>query len=248
MDVHCSTCFEPWDTYHLRHDEIYETSLSVEEAEAWLVQELDRSLQGPAAADARYATAVQQVKALAMLGVIDPPQASLRVLTELLSPRRSVALPVARRIQGLIVMGQVHLRAGDFAEARQWFARAEALLDQAGGDRARAQARLRYARGLLAQATGDHEAALALMGAFCLPADRRLSNTLSGLNCVRSLAATGQLSAAAALARAAVPRLTEGIGPDAPNTVAAKNLLAELEAPSGYQAPPWRAEQIFFID
>src|SRR5690348_17242875 len=35
MDVHCSTCGEPWDTYHLWHDAIFETDLSVEEAEAW---------------------------------------------------------------------------------------------------------------------------------------------------------------------------------------------------------------------
>ncbi len=35
MDVHCSTCGEPWDIYHLRHDAIFETDLSPEEAEAW---------------------------------------------------------------------------------------------------------------------------------------------------------------------------------------------------------------------
>lgn len=35
MDVHCSTCGEPWDVYHLRHDAIFETDLSPEEAEAW---------------------------------------------------------------------------------------------------------------------------------------------------------------------------------------------------------------------
>ena len=35
MDVHCSTCAEPWDVYHLWHDAIFETGLSVEEAEAW---------------------------------------------------------------------------------------------------------------------------------------------------------------------------------------------------------------------
>ena len=35
MDVHCTTCGEPWDVYHLWHDAIFETSLSVEEAEAW---------------------------------------------------------------------------------------------------------------------------------------------------------------------------------------------------------------------
>ncbi|MGD0410151.1 MAG: hypothetical protein ABSC18_00480 [Verrucomicrobiota bacterium] len=34
MDVHCSTCGEPWDVYHLRHDAIYD-ALPPEEAEAW---------------------------------------------------------------------------------------------------------------------------------------------------------------------------------------------------------------------
>ncbi len=35
MDVHCSTCNEPWDTFHLWQDAIFEIGLSVEEAEAW---------------------------------------------------------------------------------------------------------------------------------------------------------------------------------------------------------------------
>lgn len=35
MDVHCSTCREPWDTYHLWEDAIFETGLSYEEAKAW---------------------------------------------------------------------------------------------------------------------------------------------------------------------------------------------------------------------
>jgi len=35
MDVHCSTCGEPWDVHHLWHDAIFETDLSIEEAEAW---------------------------------------------------------------------------------------------------------------------------------------------------------------------------------------------------------------------
>ena len=35
MDVHCSTCGEPWDVYHLRHDAIFETDLTHEEAKAW---------------------------------------------------------------------------------------------------------------------------------------------------------------------------------------------------------------------
>src|SRR4051794_26946683 len=35
MDVHCSSCGEPWDVYHLRHDAFFETDLDREEAEAW---------------------------------------------------------------------------------------------------------------------------------------------------------------------------------------------------------------------
>ena len=35
MDVHCTTCGEPWDVYHLRHDAIFETNLSNSEAKAW---------------------------------------------------------------------------------------------------------------------------------------------------------------------------------------------------------------------
>lgn len=35
MDVHCTTCDEPWDVYHLRHEAIFETDLSQAEAEAW---------------------------------------------------------------------------------------------------------------------------------------------------------------------------------------------------------------------
>jgi hypothetical protein len=35
MDVHCTTCGEPWDTYHLQHDAIYETDLTFDQAKAW---------------------------------------------------------------------------------------------------------------------------------------------------------------------------------------------------------------------
>ena len=35
MDVHCSTCTEPWDTHHLWHDAVFETGLTGEEAETW---------------------------------------------------------------------------------------------------------------------------------------------------------------------------------------------------------------------
>lgn len=35
MYVHCTTCSEPWDTYHLRFDAIYETDLDTAKAKAW---------------------------------------------------------------------------------------------------------------------------------------------------------------------------------------------------------------------
>ena len=35
MDVQCTTCGEPWDVYHLRHDAIFETDLTHAEAKAW---------------------------------------------------------------------------------------------------------------------------------------------------------------------------------------------------------------------
>jgi hypothetical protein len=44
MDVHCSTCGEPWDVYHLRYDAIFETGLTPEEAEAWCFLPLEMRL------------------------------------------------------------------------------------------------------------------------------------------------------------------------------------------------------------
>ena len=35
MDVHCSTCGEPWDTYHLWHDAIWDTGLTEAEIHEW---------------------------------------------------------------------------------------------------------------------------------------------------------------------------------------------------------------------
>jgi len=35
MDVHCTSCGEPWDVYHLWHEAIFETHLSAQEVEAW---------------------------------------------------------------------------------------------------------------------------------------------------------------------------------------------------------------------
>jgi hypothetical protein len=35
MDVHCSTCNEPWDACHLLNDAVFDIGLSHEEAEKW---------------------------------------------------------------------------------------------------------------------------------------------------------------------------------------------------------------------
>ena len=48
MDVHCTTCGEPWDVYHLRHEAIFETDLDQAEARAW------RELSPPLRLSQRY--------------------------------------------------------------------------------------------------------------------------------------------------------------------------------------------------
>ncbi len=48
MDVHCSSCNEPWDAHHVRHDAVFETDLSPDEAEAW------RDLQSTSQLAPRY--------------------------------------------------------------------------------------------------------------------------------------------------------------------------------------------------
>ena len=48
MDVHCFTCGEPWDTYHLWHDAVFETGLSAAEVQEW------RALPRPLKLSARY--------------------------------------------------------------------------------------------------------------------------------------------------------------------------------------------------
>jgi hypothetical protein len=47
MDVHCSTCNEPWDVYHLWQEAIFETALSEEAAQAWLTLPRSQKLIGP---------------------------------------------------------------------------------------------------------------------------------------------------------------------------------------------------------
>ena len=44
MDVHCSSCGEPWDTFHLWQDAIHDTSLDGEEAQSWRTLPRDEQL------------------------------------------------------------------------------------------------------------------------------------------------------------------------------------------------------------
>jgi len=46
MDVHCSSCNEPWDVYHLRHDAIYDIAVS-EEVEVWEKLPIRERLSAP---------------------------------------------------------------------------------------------------------------------------------------------------------------------------------------------------------
>lgn len=39
MDIKCATCGEPWDTYHLRHDEVHETDAGTQWVEHRLAEE-----------------------------------------------------------------------------------------------------------------------------------------------------------------------------------------------------------------
>ena len=42
MDVACATCGEPWETYHLRHDEVHETEAGI----TLIDQKIDREKYG----------------------------------------------------------------------------------------------------------------------------------------------------------------------------------------------------------
>lgn len=62
MDVHCSSCGEPWDVYHLRHDAIFETDLDHAEANTW--RELSPALRLPGTNRGRPAPACPEISSL----------------------------------------------------------------------------------------------------------------------------------------------------------------------------------------
>ena len=44
MDVYCTTCTEPWDTFHLREEAIHETDFDEAEIAAWLTLPSEQKL------------------------------------------------------------------------------------------------------------------------------------------------------------------------------------------------------------
>ncbi len=55
MDVRCTTCGEPWDVYHLWHEAIFDTGLSLEAGRFW------RSLPSSRKLSPRYRELFQAV-------------------------------------------------------------------------------------------------------------------------------------------------------------------------------------------
>lgn len=47
MDVYCTTCGEPWDTYHLWHDAIADTGISEDEIATWEHLPQTKKLESP---------------------------------------------------------------------------------------------------------------------------------------------------------------------------------------------------------
>ena len=130
-------------------------------------------------------------------------------------------------------LAELALAAGDLPGALGWTASAHQLAERAGlADSAEAR-RTALFEGVALAAQGHHGEALAAWGSLCdsaTLAQSRLQvrDRLFSLNCARSLALTDRRDQAVALVRDAVPLMRDGLGTDAPATLNAEALLAEL--------------------
>jgi eukaryotic-like serine/threonine-protein kinase len=130
-------------------------------------------------------------------------------------------------------LSELALAAGDPATALGWTTRARQLISGAGlADSAEAR-RTALFEGVALAAQGRHAEALAVWGSLCDNATiarsrLQVRDRLFSLNCARSLALTDSGDAALALVREALPFLRGGLGADAPATLRAEALLAEL--------------------
>jgi hypothetical protein len=186
-------------------------------------------------------------RTLALDGQTNSDLEPIATLEKLLSPNAAEQLPIPQQMPMLIAMAEIRLRAGDRDRARRWHERAAAVMDRAVGERPFAELHLRVGRALVLQSEGKHAAALLEVGQGVCESQvpQRAWAALINLNCVRSLAAVGKQAQAIELTSNCLRVLTTSLGPDAPNTVRAQQLLNELQAPGGYRAPPWHPSQIW---
>jgi eukaryotic-like serine/threonine-protein kinase len=138
-------------------------------------------------------------------------------------------------------LAEVDLLARRPAAALKWTARARKVAEQSNLGASRQARRTGLFEGLAYQALGRHEDALRSMGDYCLPgraaAPRRVQAHLFGLNCARSLAATGRREAALDQIDTAVPVLTESLGADSPVLQRIERLRRDLTDPKDSSLP-----------
>ncbi len=130
-------------------------------------------------------------------------------------------------------LSELALAAGDPPSALGWAARARRLIADAGLAGSAEARRTALFEGVALAAQGRHGEALGVWGSLCdgatLARSRlQVRDRLFSLNCARSLALTDHRDQALALVREAMPFLRDGLGADAPATLQAEALLAEL--------------------
>ena len=209
------------------------------------VPEFDRQLQRGTSPFMTFDTALLTARTFAINGLTERTLAPIATLESLVREGTPNALPPSTQIKALITLAEIRLRAGDFDQAERWLGRADAALPLTGAERPVATRRSNLAHGLILQARSSHQEAVKAMGIFCEPTQARVLEILLSLNCARSLAASGKRPHAIELVRNAVPKLAQSLGAEAPNTLRAKRLLDELEAPGSYTPPPWAGSQLF---
>jgi hypothetical protein len=185
---------------------------------------------------------------LALGGQTDRTLEPIATLESLVSLNATEPISIPQQMPIFITLAEIRLRAGDRAGARYWHERARTAMDDAVAERRVAELHLRVGRALLLQSEGKDAAALSEVGqAICVSnVPRNSRSALVRLNCVRSLVAVGKQAQAVELTINCLRVLTASLGPGAPNTLRAQQLLNQLQTPGGYRAPPWHPSQIWF--
>jgi hypothetical protein len=154
------------------------------------------------------------------------------------------------KMKALNVLAEVHLLAGQPAEALIWVVHARKLADLAkAGDSSDAR-KTRLFEGVALSMQGQYERALSSMAWFCSAANHPagMSNVvdhLYSLNCAVPLAALGQSETAVALLERALSVLREGMGPHAPTVERAQHWLDRLNADRAAPPSTFLAEAFF---